>query len=637
MIGLSRLPDHVIDEVRSRIDIVEIISEHVKLQGSGRRYKGLCPFHNEKTPSFFVDRETQLYYCFGCQSGGNVFNFLTELEKAPFAEVVRQLADRVGIPVEEVEVSPREARRRKEEEACWRANKVAQEFFVRCLFSQMGQAARDYLKRRGLTKETVQRFQLGYAPDDWGRLRDYLRSQGVPESVGIKAGLLSQGRRGAYDRFRGRVMFPITDVRGNVVGFGGRILAGEGAKYINTAETPAFSKGNHLYGLEIAAAEFRPMERVVLVEGYMDVIGLYQRGFGPAVASLGTAFTNNQAQMLKRYTQHVVLAYDADAAGQNATLRGLDILKGSGLSLKVARLPEDEDPDSFVASHGKDAFERLVDGAVPLIEYQLEEALRTVNVQGVEGQIEAVKRLLPVLSGIESPVGREGYVAQMAERIGVSPYALADELAKFEGSNGNDRRDRPGMRANGRSRHNLSRSRYTNTDLPSGSRSGQGERPTAQKASGRSKSSRAIPGASVEAALLAWLLKEPQRIGELNESLGESPFIDERYNKVFEWLAQNTDREDNPESIMAQLTDPDLAKIAGEVLMRAETPVGPFRAYLQRAIDERARWHIQGLEAKIGSLMKDDSISPYEINRLVLVYKKIRERLRHATEQVEAS
>lgn len=636
MIELSRLPDHVIDDIRSRVDIVDVVSEYVKLQGSGRRLKGLCPFHSEKTPSFHVDRETQLYYCFGCQKGGNVFNFVSEVEKAPFTEVVRQLADRAGIPIEEVETSPGEARRRKEEELCCQANSVARDFFVRCLFSEIGKDARRYLKGRGLTGETARRFRLGYAPDQWHRLRDYLSTRGVPESVGIKAGLLSQGRRGVFDRFRGRVMFPITDVRGRVVGFGGRILAGDGAKYINTAETPAFSKGNHLYGLEIAADEFRPMERVVLVEGYMDVVGLYQHGFGPAVASLGTAFTANQAQLIKRYTKQVVLAYDADAAGQNATRRGLGILSGAGLTVRVARLPQGEDPDSFIATRGRAEFDRLVESAVPLIEYQLDEALRNVNVNEVEGQIEAVRRVLPVLSGIESPVGREGYVAQVAQRISVSTHALEEELAKFEGAGGKGRLDRSSSRPNSRSRHNLSRSRYTNTDLPSGGRSGQKVKPPRRKAPDRS-GPKEVQGASMESALLAWLLREPQKVGELSDALGESPFIDERYNRVFDWLVKHLSQAIGSEGILGHISDPDLAQIAGEVLTREEAPVGPFHAYLEKAIEERARWHIQGLEAKLGSLMKDDSISPFEISRLLLVYKEIRDRLHDAVEQVRAS
>lgn len=352
---MSRLSDGLVDRVRERIDIVDAISRHVSLKRVGRKFRGLCPFHGEKTPSFYVDPERQLFYCFGCQVGGDVFSFFMKIDHLTFPEVVKQLADQAGIPVESVEVSPVEAKKRREWETLAHAAETAARFYQQKLAQPPGASARAYLSRRGVSARAVEVFRLGYAPPGWHSLRDYLTSAGISHEIGLKAGLLGQGRRGAYDRLRHRITFPICDVRGRVVGFGGRALNAQDVKYINSPESALYVKREHLYGLNVVVSTRRNVDRIVLVEGYMDVISLFDHGIDYVVASLGTALTPDQGKLLRRYTSEVIIAYDADRAGETAASRGMDILAAEGLNVRVARLPQGEDPDSLVRRYGPEA------------------------------------------------------------------------------------------------------------------------------------------------------------------------------------------------------------------------------------------------------------------------------------------
>lgn len=602
MVALSRLPDYVIDEIRARVDIVDVVSEYVHLQRSGRGFKGLCPFHAEKTPSFHVNRERQFFYCFGCQTGGDLFHFLMKIERATFAEVVEKLAERAGIEL--AAASPEEERRRRRQEAIFKVNRIAADFFVKALYSEEGKVARAYLKERGVSRETAQAFGLGYAPAGWSRLREYLAQCGVREELGVAAGLLARGKRGLYDWLRDRVVFPIYDVRGRIVGFGGRILAGDGAKYVNTAESPVFSKRAHLYGLHTAKEE--KSGRLIVVEGYMDVVSLYQHGFRGCVASLGTAFTEEQARLLKRFADQVVLAYDGDAAGRKAIVRGLDILSGTGLDVRVLRLPEGHDPDSYVRSEGMQALQRLLEQSLPLVEYKLETALASWDVSSVEGRVAAVRATLPVLAEIESPVMLEGYLAQAAERIGVSQAALAEELERYK---------RAGRRESSTG-HNLSTGRYTNRDFGKGEngRSGMGSRESA----------------GVEAAereLLRWVLLDPGKAEAVAAQLGEAPFSRPEYTRVFQWIRAQGDADASGELLVSRIEDPALAQVAGALLATGEMPPGPFQAYLDRVNVEHVRRQVRHLEAKLSLLMKEDRITPSEVGRLVALYKEVRDQL----------
>ena len=603
VISMPRLPDHVIDEIRARVDIVDVVSERVKLMRSGRRYRGLCPFHAEKTPSFYVDPEKQLYHCFGCQAGGDIFRFVMDLEKATFGEALKKLAERAGISAELLAPSPEAARQAKEREALYRAVETAAAYFVKCLFSRKGEPARAYLKKRGLTEKSVRAFRLGYASPEWHDLERYLEEQGIAPELAHKAGLLGRSERGYYDWMRDRVIFPITDHQGRVVGFGGRTISGDKAKYVNSPESPIFSKRNNLYGLHVAKEALRKTGRVVIVEGDMDVVGLFEKGFTPAVASLGTAFTEEQAKLVKRFAGEAYLAYDADKAGEAAALRGLDILEREGVAVRVVRLPEGEDPDSFIRSRGLAAFNERIAEAVPLVEYKIEVALDACDVSTVEGRVKATRRVLPVLAGIESPVAREGYISQVAGRLGVTVEALAAELDQFL------RGPQKGAR------HNLSRARYTIRDFRPGiqARTNSGPRPGANRAL-----------LSAERDLLAYVLREPRLAAEVAGRLGTSPFSAETYNSLFRMCLAQGERRLIDEALTSQIEDPKLAQTARSLLNLASGPAGPLEAYVGRVATEKLRSRVKGLEQKLTHLLLQDHVSPAGISQLVREYKRLR-------------
>lgn len=611
------LPADLIDEVRERTDIVEIVSRYVRLARSGRRLRGLCPFHSEKTPSFYVDPEKQLFHCFGCRAGGNVFHFLMRIEHAPFGEVVRRLADELGIRVESVR-TPEEERRLQQIRELQRALEIAAHFYSQLLFAEEGESARAYLKSRGLNAHVVRAFGLGYAPDGWHRLHHYLLDQGVREEVAIQAGLLGRGERGAYDWLRNRIVFPIVNVRGRVVGFGGRLLSGDGPKYLNTAESPVFSKRRQLYGLHLAKQHAAQSGRIVVVEGYMDVVALHRHGFGAAVATLGTALAREQALLLKRIVPEVVLAYDADAAGRAATLRGLELLEGEGLRVKVATLPEGHDPDSLVRDEGLDAFLQLIEASLPLVEYKINEALRGVDLNSVQGRMEATERLLPILASVSNPVGREGYIVQLAARLGVSVRSLQQAFEDYLA----ERETPPGAPGGAeRLRHNLSRGRYTNRDLGAG-------KVFVRRRGAQGRDSPADPARWRERDLLRCLLEDPSKAGFVRGTLGDEPFSSAEYNKLFQWILAQGESAVTGESLLGRMDDPKLAELAGALLLGRESPPGPFEAYLEAVKEMSFRRQIAALEVKLTELMQQGVPNPAELVGLVEVYKDLRDRLR---------
>ena len=311
------IPEPVLAEIRERNDIVAVISEYVQLRRTGRSWKGLCPFHQEKTPSFNVNQEEQFYYCFGCGAGGNVINFIMAIENLPFVEAVERLAERVGIPVVRGAETPQERRQRSKQARLIAIHQAAQEIYQRALMSEVGAQARKYLTARGIRGETAKLFGLGYAVPEWQGLLGQLERQGFAAAECLAAGLAIEGReKHSYDRFRGRIMFPVCNGRGQPIAFGGRVIDGSQPKYLNSPETLIFNKGNNLYRLDLARTAFRRWGFAIVVEGYMDVIGLYEAGFANVVAALGTALTETQARVLRRFTDETVIAFDGDAAGE---------------------------------------------------------------------------------------------------------------------------------------------------------------------------------------------------------------------------------------------------------------------------------------------------------------------------------
>jgi len=424
--------ESLIDEIRDRADIVAIISDYVKLRRAGRNYLGLCPFHPEKTPSFTVSPDKQMYYCFGCQAGGNVFNFLMAREGLTFTEALRWVARRVGVTLPE-DRDPKAQQRRSERRAVLAALEAAAAHYQRMLVSDSaGGAAMKYAEGRGLDRETIDRFRLGYATPGWGDLFAALSSKRMPAAVLERAGLVKarRGGGGYYDWLRHRLIFPIRDQRGRVLGFGGRALGEDGPKYLNSPESPVFNKRHMWYALDLARENIRRQGRAVVVEGYMDAIALHRAGIDNAVASLGTALTQEQAMAISRLASEVVIAYDADAAGTAATLRGLEVLRRVGTTVRVARLPEGSDPDDFVRRRGAEAFERVLREALPLFEYRLWLARREHDPATVEGQVAVAREMLPVVAVIDDAVEQSARLRQLAAAAGVPEEALRRELRR---------------------------------------------------------------------------------------------------------------------------------------------------------------------------------------------------------------
>jgi DNA primase len=372
-----RIDPGIIREVLARTDLAGLIGSYVSLTKRGNDLVGLCPFHSEKSPSFHVHPDRGFFKCFGCGLGGDAIRFLSQIENVPFPEAVRTLAKRAGIAVEEE--TPAAARSRSEKELIYRANELAAEYFHRMLREPAGEKARAYCERRGLDQETIAAFKLGFAPDRWDGLVGELQRDGVDLAVAARAGLVKQGQRGYYDFYRGRLMVPTLSTTGEVIAFGGRALGDEEPKYLNTTTTPVYTKGRYLFALNVARREAASKDAFIVVEGYLDCIALHQAGFRNAVASLGTAFTAEQAGEIKKYCRNVFLCFDGDRAGENATVKSIDTLVAAGCSARIVRLPQGEDPDSFVRNRGTAAFEQLLDEAVSWVEFKLEREVETIR------------------------------------------------------------------------------------------------------------------------------------------------------------------------------------------------------------------------------------------------------------------
>jgi DNA primase len=425
--------EEALNEIRARTDIVEVVSGYVLLKQSGNTYKGLCPFHAEKTPSFTVSAEKQLFYCFGCGAGGDVFSFVMKIENMNFGDAAKMLAERVGVALfqdESPEVKAAREKRRRLHDCMEAACVHYQAVFAN---SQEAREARDYVKRRGLSEDTVKCFRLGYAPRAWDSVLKTLTSSGLLREELVSAGLIipSKSGKGHYDRFRGRLMFPITDISGRVIGFGGRVLDDSEPKYLNSPETALFRKGKTVYGLALAKKSIRNESRAVIVEGYTDAIMCHQFGFTNVVATLGTALTKEQAEAVARYSPQVIIAYDADAAGGAATLRGMEILQGVGAGVKVAILPAGEDPDSMLRKHGKEALAQALEDAKPLTAYKLHLIASQTDTSRLDQRVKAAKEAARVLANVESAVERVEYAEKAAEMLDVSREAMLGDIDRL--------------------------------------------------------------------------------------------------------------------------------------------------------------------------------------------------------------
>ncbi len=427
----SRFPAHWLDELRSRSDIVQVVSGYVGLKKSGRKYWGLCPFHGEKTASFSVDGEQQLYYCFGCKAGGDVIRFMMEIERCSFYEAVEILADRAHVPLPEMENDADWEQRQTRRERLLSANREAAKFYHEMLFSPEGAASLNYLRKRGLSDSIIRKFGLGAAPDQWSALTDHLIAAGYTTEELSSVGLTivrppkePGGKQSAFDMFRNRAIFPIIDMHKNVIAFGGRSLGKELPKYINTADTPVYSKSRNIYAANLLKQQ-RHLEHVVLTEGYMDVISLTQFGVEGACASLGTSLTEEQARLIRRFAPEVFLAYDGDSAGQKAILRGLEIFEKEGLPVRVLVFPDDLDPDEFVRRDGAEAFAALPTLTPPA--YRLQHLKEAFDLSKDEDKMNYVRKASFILARLD-PVGQETYLKTLMLETGFSHDVLQHQV-----------------------------------------------------------------------------------------------------------------------------------------------------------------------------------------------------------------
>ena len=421
------------EEIKRSVDIVELIGQFVQLKRAGQSFVGLCPFHSEKDPSFTVSPARQMFHCFGCKKGGDVFAFWMSYHQVPFPQAMKDLADKYHISLPEKELTHAEKGESALRKSLISLNRMAADFYHDILIkSERGRPGREYLKKRALTEEIITEFKLGYAPDRWDTLTAFLNAKREDLDKAAQCGLVIQKKSGGYyDRFRGRIIFPIFNLKQEVVGFGGRVLDDALPKYLNTPETPLFQKGGLLYGLHASYTPVRQSGRAVIVEGYTDVLALRRHGFHEAVATLGTALTRTHIRRLKGYAQEAVVVFDSDVAGKTAALKSLSFFLDEGLPSRVLVLPEGEDPDSFVNKNGLPAFLNLLDRSIPMFDFHLDLKLSEAG-EVVERKVNALREMLPILSELRDSAQRSLYVRRLSEKSGIPESTVLAELRKWQ-------------------------------------------------------------------------------------------------------------------------------------------------------------------------------------------------------------
>ena len=511
--------EDLIEEVRMKNDIVDVISGYVKLQKKGSSYFGLCPFHNEKSPSFSVSRQKQMYYCFGCGAGGNVFTFIMEYENFTFVEALKMLAERAGVELPEMEYS-KEAKEKADLRATLlEINKLAAKYFYAQLKSQSGSAGYQYLKKRGLSEETITAFGLGYSNKYSDDLYRYLKTKGYSDTLLAKAGLISiDEKNGVYDKFWNRVMFPIMDVNNHVIGFGGRVMGDAKPKYLNSPETEVFDKSRNLYGLNRARTSRKSY--FLICEGYMDVISLHQAGFTNAVASLGTALTTGHASLIKRYVNEVYLTYDSDEAGTKAALRAIPILREAGISAKIIRMEPYKDPDEFIKNRGAEAFEERIAKARNGFMFSIEVLEKQFDMNSPEGKTAFYNEVARRLGEFEEEIERNNYIEAVAEKYQVGYENLRKLVAKMAIQSG------------------LAK---------------PAEKPRATAEKTRNKADGNLQSQKI---LLTWLIENEKIFGQIRKYITPNDFTKELYRTVAELLYEQYEAGIlNPAKVMNHFTD----------------------------------------------------------------------------------
>ena len=536
------IPHEYVEEVVRRNDITDVVGSYVQLRHRGRTHTGLCPFHSEKTPSFVVYPETQSFYCFGCGAGGDVITFIKKISNLDYVEAVKLLAGRAGMPLPEEDDKVGRLRSR-----VLGLNRAAARFFYEQLNAdtEEAKAARAYWRGRGLSDSTIRRFGLGYAPNDFSAMRRHLRGLGFSEEEMLASGIVKRSEKGnVYDAFRGRVMTPIFDLRGNVIAFGGRVLGDEKPKYINSPETLVYKKSKAMFALNIAKKE--PSRRYILCEGYMDVISLHQAGFNTAVAACGTALTPDQVRMLGEYADEVVLCYDSDEAGQKATARSLGLFAESPVKVSVLNIPGAKDPDEFIKKYGKERFESLLNGTANAIEYKLAKVREKYDLGRPADRVEYIKDAIKLLAGKVTPTERDVYAGRLAEETDVAKSAVLAQL---------DAAVKAGLRRAERQRQQglLGQGAGADIKLPYNAPGGE----------------KALGVASAEQQLVTALIKDPSLIPAARARVGPERFLMQDMADAYRAVLACADEGAAPElAVLATRLPEDTVSLLSRLLAR---------------------------------------------------------------------
>ncbi len=564
----------IVQEIQAKVDLLAYVSQYVTLRKRGREYVGLCPFHAERTPSFSLNADKQVWHCYGCDAGGDLISFVKRYENVEFPDALRMLAKRAGVELRE---SPDFRRRRSEREAIYDINAIAKNYFADAR-GRNADAAK-YIKERGINDDTCEKFSVGYAPDSWDGLVGKLTRANVDLQLAARAGLVSlrQNESGYVDFFRNRLMLPVFNLTGEVIAFGGRALGTDQPKYLNTKNTSVYTKGQHVYGLHIARKAAAACESLIVVEGYLDCLALQQAGFGNAVASLGTAFTIEQARELRRVASNLYLCFDGDAAGQAATARSIDMLVDEGLHVRVARLPEGHDPDDVILKQGADAFNGLLEASLPWIDFKIELACRRIHSQ-FSSKSEIARQAMTVIAQVRDPIERDQYVKTMAQRLEVSESSL--------------RSLRPTLVSTG---------------------SGTGNPTMAHRAPGPAYA------LSVDAELIALVLGHPKFLPSVAERIVADDFSDEAMARVFLLLLErrtDIERGINPVTVLAD--EPTIGALTRLTLSSPPLQADEEQERLERIL---ARFERRRLERRLWSV-------DAEMNRLLTAGSTVPEPLR---------
>jgi DNA primase len=567
--------DNVVREIQAKVDLLAYVSQYVTLRKRGREYVGLCPFHAEKTPSFSLNAEKAVWHCYGCNAGGDLISFVKRYENVEFPDALRMLAARAGVEIQE---SQDFKRRRSEREAIYEANAVAKTYFMDSL--RKSGEARDYVKHRGISETTCEKFGVGFAPESWEGLVNALTRARIDLQLAMRAGLISlrQNESGYIDFFRRRIMLPVFNLTGEVIAFGGRALGDEQPKYLNTRNTSVYTKGQHVYGLHIARRAAAAHDALIVVEGYLDCLALHQAGFGNAVASLGTAFTVEQARELRRVANNLYLCFDGDAAGQAATARSIDMLVEEGLMVRVARLPDGRDPDSIVLEDGPDAFSALIDASQPWIDFKIELACKRITGQ-FASKADVARDAMNVIAQVRDPIERDQYIKAMARKLDVSESAL--------------RALRPSI--------------------------APAARPSGDSAQPRRRIPPPMRALSVERELVALILVQPKFVEAVVGRISGEDFADDEMARAYAALVRHRGelgRGVNPLTLLADETN--IAELTSLALSSPPLAADEEEQRLERILE---RFERQRLERRLSTI-------DAEMNRLLTAGKSVPEPLR---------